>query len=211
METYWGDRHRSTRGIGVTHWEIRQSSQGVVQMTEQQPKHYIITEDQIVEIQERMDGGAFYKARTILRECRSRPVSHSDFHPEPAPPSCGTCIRQSCLFRDKCDGKNCLFYKMPAPANPKVWWCPYQHVNCTEGGDIHCDWPCERWFVWHDTAIEQAARKDERERIHELLKHQPDEDCIGEMNSDDCLKYEGNCTLCKFDHILVIIDNGKKP
>ena len=36
-------------------------------------------------------------------------------------------------------------------------WCPYQHVSCSDGGSVHCDWPCDRWFDWHDTAIARAA------------------------------------------------------
>lgn len=47
---------------------------------------------------------------------------------------------------------------------------------------------------------EAAIRKDEREKIREILSHNSDEDCAGEMNSDECLSYEANCTLCKFDY-----------
>jgi len=36
-------------------------------------------------------------------------------------------------------------------------WCPYQHVSCSDGGSVHCDWPCDRWFDWHDTAIARVA------------------------------------------------------
>jgi hypothetical protein len=42
-------------------------------------------------------------------------------------------------------------------------WCPFQ-LGC-EDGESHCDWPCGRWFAWHDAAQAQAAREKVLDRL----------------------------------------------
>jgi hypothetical protein len=47
---------------------------------------------------------------------------------------------------------------------PEGPWCQYQK-DCPDGKDW-CDWPCERWFTWHDA---QVAAK-EREALYNWIK-----------------------------------------
>lgn len=43
------------------------------------------------------------------------------------------------------------------PMSNQKWYCPFQ-IDC-EDGKSYCEWPCERWFAWHDEQIQQQLQE----------------------------------------------------
>lgn len=55
----------------------------------------------------------------------------------------------------------CASYSHSSAGEPDettvCWHCPFQK-GCDYGED-YCEWPCKRWFNWHDQQVAQAERE----------------------------------------------------
>jgi hypothetical protein len=83
------------------------------------------------------------------------------------------------------------------------WKCPF--IDCQDNEPYMCDWPCDRWAKWHDTAVAAGVRKEVLDII-DVFAH----------SSSRLVDLDGECgdessDMVDADELKVLIESLRPP